>query len=324
MANKPKFKLLSESFAESSVFHEGELSIQEYLGYRDKRDEGARRAVRDFMPEQHREFFSKLPFMIVGSVDSDGHPWASILVGAPGFVSSPDDRQLEIIAKPLHGDPLQGNLQKGAPVGLLGIEFHTRRRNRLNGIISEMFDGGFRVTVSQSFGNCPKYINERQPVNYGDGEITQSNPPIFCEQSLGPKMQRIVQKADTFFIASAYPGARTDKDRKHGVDVSHRGGESGFVHLENEGQVLVVPDYKGNFFFNTLGNLLLNPQAGLLFIDFDNGDLLYLAVNVDIIWDGPEVAAYEHAQRLLRMQVYKAIRVEGVLPWSWSAAPVFD
>jgi hypothetical protein len=81
-----------------------------------------------------------------------------------------------------------------------------------------------------------------------------------------------------------------------------------------------MPDFLGNYFFNTLGNLTVNPRAGLLFIDFDNGDLLYLAVKADIVWDGPELRAFEGAQRLLRFNVLQMRRVEGALPLRWGAA----
>jgi hypothetical protein len=131
-------------------------------------------------------------------------------------------------------------------------------------------------------------------------------------------MRRIIRTADTFFIASAHPEAPTAGAATHGVDVSHRGGKPGFVRLDDADDRLTVPDYVGNFFFNTLGNLLLNPRAGLLFIDFDSGDLLYLAVETEIIWDGPELEADDRAQRLLRMRVLAARQVERALPWQWS------
>jgi len=64
----------------------------------------------------------------------------------------------------------------------------------------------------------------------------------------------------------------------------------------------------------------LKPRAGLLFIDFASGDLLHLAVNAEIVWDGPEVAAFEGAQRLLRMQVTAALRRPAALPLRWGEA----
>jgi predicted pyridoxine 5'-phosphate oxidase superfamily flavin-nucleotide-binding protein len=140
-------------------------------------------------------------------------------------------------------------------------------------------------------------------------------------------MQALIAAADTFFIATAYLGASAGEsttvsgiaDRQQGVDVSHRGGKPGFVRID-DARTLTVPDFVGNFFFNTLGNLVEHPRAGLLFIDFVSGDLLYLAVTAELIWDGAEVAAFKGAERLLRFHVEQAIRVEASLPLRWSEA----
>lgn len=83
--------------------------------------------IREFLPEQHRQFYAELSYFLVGTVEADGHPWASILVGEPGFISTPSDRRLHIAAPPLFGDPLVHTLAVGADIGFLGIELHTRR-----------------------------------------------------------------------------------------------------------------------------------------------------------------------------------------------------
>lgn len=141
-----------------SPFHLGEQQIQSRLGMRDKLEDIGRRMIRDHMPEQHREFFALLPWLLVGSRDADGQPQASVLWGAPGFASSPQPQRLRIDTLPEADDPLAANLRAGTGLGLLGIELPTRRRNRMNGRVEALSDGGFAVTVQQSFGNCPKYI----------------------------------------------------------------------------------------------------------------------------------------------------------------------
>ena len=45
-----------------------------------------------------------------------------------------------------------------------------------------------------------------------------------------------------------------------------------------------MPDFRGNRYMNTLGNLLAEPRAALLFIDFDRGDVLHLRKNADPSW----------------------------------------
>lgn len=298
-------------------FHEGERAVQERVGVRDKIAAVGERVFRDFMPEQHREFFKQLPFLVTGSVDAHGQPWASVLANPPGFIESPDPRRLAIHAQPLTADPLAQTLADGAPIGLLGIQPHMRRRNRVNGVIEKATNEGFSVRVRQSFGNCPKYIQARKP-QYLGSHATMARA-VRVSERLDHAAARMIVRADTLFIATAHPAADGDGAPAHGADVSHRGGKPGFVRVDGDG-TLTIPDFVGNFFFNTLGNIALNPRVGLLFIDFASGDLLYLAGDAGIIWHGAEVDAFEGAERLLRYRVREVRRVERSLPLRWSEA----
>lgn len=302
------------------TFHEGERAVQSRVGaaVRARMAEIGPRVIRDFMPDQHREFFEQLPFVVAGTVDAAGQPWASVLAQPPGFIHSPDARHLLLRAQPLAGDPLQGTLVDGAAIGLLGIEPHTRRRNRMNGIVRGTDASGFAVELSQSFGNCPKYIQAREPV-YVERPTSSAGPVVHASAQLNDAARRMIEQADTLFIATAYAGDGEQAGRAGGVDVSHRGGKPGFVRVEADG-TLTVPDFVGNYFFNTLGNLVVNPRAGLLFIDFDTGDLLYLAVTADIVWDGAQVQSFAGAQRLMRFKVQSMRLVESSLPLRWGEA----
>ena len=82
-----------------------------------------------------------------------------------------------------------------------------------------------------------------------------------------------------------------------GVDISHRGAPPGFVTIEEDG-ALVIPDYNGNGFFNTLGNLLLQPKAGLLFPNFETGEALQLTGATAVVWEGPQIAQHKGAERV--------------------------
>src|SRR4051812_12221056 len=110
-----------------STWHAGEREAQTRAGTAERMAEIGTKVVRDFMPDQHRAFFEQLPFVVMGSLDAEHRPWASILAGMPGFASSPHPRRLEIEANPVPGDPLADALQVGAPLGILGIELPTRR-----------------------------------------------------------------------------------------------------------------------------------------------------------------------------------------------------
>ncbi|NJR17493.1 MAG: flavin-nucleotide-binding protein [Calothrix sp. CSU_2_0] len=295
-----------------SPFHAGELAIQARLGAQERIDKQGRRVIREYLPDQFRHFFTQLPYVIVGTVDGAGNPWASILVGEPGFLSSQSDRIFKVTAKPLFGDPLITTLANRIDIGFLGIELHTRRRNRLNGTVTATHADGFDVEVGQSFGNCPQYIQARM---FELGEYHPTIPkPVYQVKALGEVEQGMIAEADTFFITTAYQEESAGAAR--GVDVSHRGGKSGFVRIDDE-QTLTVPDFSGNSHFNTFGNLELNPHAGLLFVDFDRGNLLYLTGTAEVIWEGDEIIAYEGAERLLRFRLNYGYRVEGSLPLRW-------
>lgn len=305
-------------------FHAGEVALQARLGLGERMAAVGRSVIRDYMPEQHRELFAQLPALLVGAIDAHGQPWATMLTGAPGFVAAPDARTLNIIALPRQDDPVAALLHEGAPLGLLGLQPHTRRRNRMNGQVAGMHAGGFSVRVHQSFGNCPKYIQAREPVA---GNTGAPSPARTESRLLSTEARALIEAADTLFIASA-SGAQIGDSRAEGVDVSHRGGLPGFVKVIDDGACtrLVIPDYQGNFFFNTLGNLLQWPHAGLLLLDPAKGDMLQLAVTTTLQHEGPELAAFAGAQRLLHCRVTHGLWRAAALPLLWSAphyAPQF-
>lgn len=291
---------------EHSPWHAGEKQLQEQVGVAERMETLGRRVIRSEMPDQHRQFYQQLPFMLYGAVDADGHPWASILEGPPGFAHSPAPTGLQFERLPAADDPAQ--LKAGAAIGLLGIELHTRRRNRLNGRVGAMTTGGFGVLVEQSFGNCPQYIQLRQ-----FRSVPLADPSTRVAQhlnALDDAASAMISQADTLFVASY-----VDVDGQRSVDVSHRGGQPGFVRIE--GNRLTIPDFAGNLFFNTLGNLLVNPQAGLLFIDFNSGDLLQLSGRTEVILDGPQIEAFQGAERLWTLDVERVVRRPAALALRW-------
>ena len=307
-----------------SPFHPGEQEIQTRLGMRERMEQVGQKVIRDYMPDQHREFFASLPFLIVGTADQNGLPWASILIGKPGFIQSPDSHTLQIQAQPIFGDPLHNALAPQEKIGLLGIELSNRRRNRANGIITQSDDSSISIFVNQSFGNCPKYIQKRQWTL--TPEVTQigQERAVTRTTHLTTEQQILIAHADTFFIASA-SGGQSDNPA-HGLDVSHRGGKPGFVRVIGD-RILVYPDYLGNFMFNTLGNIVAQPETGLLFLDFESGATLQLTGQSEIIWDQNQIAAIPGAQRLVSFQIEESILVKQAVPVTWrflEYSPVLD
>ncbi|MFJ4158016.1 pyridoxamine 5'-phosphate oxidase family protein [Pseudomonas sp. NPDC089752] len=292
----------------TSPWHAGEKRLQEQVGVAQRMEAFGQKVIRDYMPDQHREFYRQLPFLVAGAVDADGKPWATLLEGAEGFVSSPDPQQLLIDTPLTSEDPATPGLAAGGAIGLLGIELHTRRRNRINGLIGGVTGNQLQVNVEHAFGNCPQYIQLRA--------YTRVDEPAQGRQdslTLSAEAMAMISNADTFFVASYID----HEDGHRSVDVSHRGGRPGFVKVE--GNRLTIPDYAGNLHFNTLGNLLENPQAGLLFVDFSNGNVLQLTGRAEVILDSPLIKAFEGAERLWTLEVEQVVlRPAGVsLRWAF-------
>ena len=286
------------------LFHRDEREAQRLAGF-----EFVTGAIRSFMPEQHREFFAQLRWLLAGTLDDAGWPIATMLAGPPGFLHAPDPTTLRIDMAPRPADPAASGIVSGREIGLLGIDFATRRRNRANGLIASVDASGFTVAVVQSFGNCPQYIQRRTV------QATSDHVPEGVETMmvLDPEAWRLIAEADTFFVASR-SGPRSTA--AGGVDVSHRGGLPGFIHVEND--VIVVPDFRGNRYFNTLGNLLGEPRAALLFIDFATGDLLQIQGVTEIDWSDAASMHIEGAERSWRFRPTRAWRRRGAIPLRWS------
>ena len=294
-------------FMDDTPFHEGEEAIQARYGLKERMRAFGSRVVRDRMPEQHQAFYEALPYLVIGAVDAHGRPWASMVIGEPGFLQAVHPRRLRVNALPDGGDPISAGIRRHGRVGVLGIELATRRRNRLTGRFGGIDGEGFEILVDQTFGNCPQYIRPRWL-----GQAQPISPQWRSESGWNKELRRWVETAQTFFIASAYEA--NAEDPRHGVDVSHRGGRPGFVHVADDG-ALWFPDFAGNRHFNTLGNLLMNPRCGLLFPDFEAARMLSLSGRAQVIEQHAALSGFAGAERFVRVEV-DAFRIgDDALPW---------
>jgi uncharacterized protein len=222
-------------------------------------------------------------------------------------VSSPNAGTLHIAATVTGPDPAAGALRAGQSVGVLGLDFSTRRRNRANGVIAHADATGFTIAVAESFGNCAKYIQTRQV------RTAVAEPSRFEEMtSLDADAVSLIRSSDTFFVASGVANTQAG-----GMDISHRGGRPGFVQVS--GNELIVPDFSGNRYFNTFGNLLIEPRASLLFIDFNTGDVLRLKGTASIEWN-PQGTSPAGTERVWRFEVSAISRQRSALPLRWDFA----
>ncbi|TVZ95132.1 MULTISPECIES: pyridoxamine 5'-phosphate oxidase family protein [unclassified Streptomyces] len=305
-----------------SVYHAGSRALQDLVGVRDRAEHVGRSLGQDIKPVA-AAFLELQPLLVVGAADpGTGRVWASALTGAPGFVRATGPRQMSVTTDagqdgrpegargtarattcdPYPNDDLTDPLttalrMPGAAIGTIALDPRTRRRMRLNGRLRPTARG-FAVEADQVFSNCPKYIQRREgfeTVDRTPGEPRRSG-------ELGVQQQEFVEAADTFFLATVHPG---------GADVSHRGGNPGFVRVRSPRE-LSWPDYSGNAMFLTLGNLRTDPRAGLLFLDWTTGTVLQLTgeAHTEFTADGG---------RTVRFTVAEAIETPAALPLRWSA-----
>jgi predicted pyridoxine 5'-phosphate oxidase superfamily flavin-nucleotide-binding protein len=285
-----------------AVFHAGEIDVQSRLGVREDA-ERVGRIVAAEIPPAVRSFLTKQRMAVAASLDARGRPWASLLTGPAGFLETAGDRLLRIVATPSPDDPLGSNLAARPELGLLVLDPRTRQRMRFNGRGLASPDGLF-LLADRVYGNCPKYIHVRRLVEEGAREARKARR----SSSLDAGQRARVEAADTFFIATWHPGG--------GADASHRGGRPGFVRVM-DGRTLWFPDYPGNNMFNTLGNLAGHPKAGLLFVDFERGDLLQLTGSARLVWE-PETAVRLEIDEVRDAPGASPLRYELVEAWPGS------
>lgn len=295
--------------SDDAPWHAGEIALQQSVGVAGRMAEIGRRTIRDHLIGQHRDFYPLLPMAVLGSVDGHGDPWATIRTGHPGFLHALDEHHLRLDVLPDPRDPAETGLEDGAGAALLGIDLSTRRRNRLNGTVIRD-EHGFSLRVVQSFGNCPKYIQRRVPFFPGDPARVSQVDPIPLESLEGAALD-LVCRADTLFVASFAEAG----DGRRAVDVSHRGGPPGFVGVDAGS--LVVPDYAGNMYFNTLGNIAVNARAGMAFVDFETGDLLQLSGRARLEPMVADTVLYPGAERLWRFEPGRIVWRPAALAVRW-------
>jgi predicted pyridoxine 5'-phosphate oxidase superfamily flavin-nucleotide-binding protein len=275
-------------------FHSGEIAVQERAGVRDIAEDVGE-GIIDHLPPGASSFLELRQMAVLGTVDSDGRVWASVVTGQPGFIETVDDRTLKISARASSSDPLFRNLAKEGHVALFAPDFVATRRVRVNGraVIKQ---GSIYIRTEEVYGNCRRYLQERLFI--GERKSSATDQPAETGNALSAAQQQQISRADTFFIATDNP--------EHGADVSHKGGNSGFLRVVDERHI-AFPDYNGNSMFNTLGNLTVNPQAGLLFIDFDSGRTLQLSGRASTDWNATRIAKFAGAERVVDFELEQLI-----------------
>ena len=238
-----------------------------------------------------------------GSGGAQNAVWCSVLTGDPGFVDPVDDRTIVIHALPAPGDPLREAYQEANEFAMVVMSPETLRRVKISGIARRQGET-LVVRTEQVLGNCPKYLQQRVVV----GTTPPASGAVTTSTELTPAQREMIGAADTFFVASLSPD--------HGADANHRGGMPGFVTVTGP-RTLRWPDYVGNSFYMTLGNLQLHPRCGLAFPDWETGGLLQLTGTARIDWDTGAAARLPGALRVVEFELDRAVQIERASALRW-------
>jgi predicted pyridoxine 5'-phosphate oxidase superfamily flavin-nucleotide-binding protein len=117
---------------------------------------------------------------------------------------------------------------------------------------------------------------------------------VTYSRQLAESQRAWIEAAEMFFLATVSPDGHPD--------CSFKGGRPGFVRVLSPTE-LAWPDYDGNGQFRSLGNLLVNPHAGLLFIDWQRPARLRVNGAVRVVQDDPLRASWEGAQQVVRLEI---------------------
>ncbi|WAC12984.1 pyridoxamine 5'-phosphate oxidase family protein [Dyadobacter pollutisoli] len=256
------------------MYHTGEEQAQLITGEKAVGDRNGRIVTNKIIPGAIH-FIQNQPFFIASSMNENGEIWASVIAGTEGYVIVMDESTIQIDSNLVISNPQDsfwGNIIAHSKIGLLFIEPLSRRRFRVNGSVS-MEENLVTIAIEQAYPNCPKYIQKRF---LSRNETSPYSGEIESGSVLTSYIKGIVANADTFYVGSASDGGD--------LDASHRGGSPGFISIGVDGSFL-IPDYQGNSMYNTLGNFLVNSQAALVFIDFEQMKTIQLTGTTEVMWD---------------------------------------
>lgn len=259
-----------------SPFHEGELEVQKRAGEEEAAEANSPMMI-GHLYSGALNFIRHQQMAILSTRAADGHRWASVVFGPKGFLEPNGLESLRIAVPAAERDardPLWRNLEADSRLGVLIIELANRRRLRINGD-ARLTETEILLEVTQSFPNCPKYITKRE-LEVELAEVPDAGSTVSEGSILPARIQKMIEAADVLFLATGHA--------ERGNDASHRGGSPGFLEVIGN-NTLRLPDYSGNGLFNTLGNMVGDPQVGLLLPDFEHGRQLQLTTTAKILWN---------------------------------------
>ncbi|KAK5166942.1 uncharacterized protein LTR77_007671 [Saxophila tyrrhenica] len=276
------------------------------------------------------------PLIAIGTLDKEGRPWTTLWGnGDKGFaqpvgqgvigIRTPVTGKHDPVVEELVGKEAKGDVVReegtGRMVSGLTIDLETRKRVKMYGRMvagalsiredeatdheEHVAEVQLVIKIEQSLGNCPKYLNKKHIVP------AISKPELVSDSLKLPQQALdLLEKADLFFISSS----QHDQD----MDTNHRGGPPGFMRVvsnDDPGAALVYPEYSGNRLYQTLGNLQVNPLAGVCVPDFETGDMLYFTATTNILVGKDAAALLPRSNLAIKLTITASRFVTNALPF---------
>ncbi|MDD5227569.1 MAG: pyridoxamine 5'-phosphate oxidase family protein [Methylococcales bacterium] len=136
--------------------------------------------------------------------------------------------------------------------------------------------------------------NRELQEQFNSSKLADRVNELIVHDEITSEEREFIQARDMFFISTVDEQARPT--------VSYKGGAAGFVRVIDN-KTIAFPDYDGNGMFLTAGNIALNHEVGLLFIDFENPQRLRIHGEANIVLDDPLLADYYGAKSIIRITV---------------------
>ncbi|KAF4334176.1 oxidoreductase FAD-binding [Fusarium beomiforme] len=309
----------------TSQWHQGERAVQEQL----KVPQRGNPTFPGLAPQYGMRVMQS-SLVALGTLDSEGRPWTTVWGGERGFARPVAEGVLAFNSSvDIHHDPVfralwdgiddegvkQGAINRpsegeGKGMAGLSIDLETRDRVKLVGsmIAGATVDEGKAVqmamAVTESLGNCPKYLNKKDIV------LHEMVPELVSDQlPLPQEALDLIAAADMFFLSSTSGVS---------MDTNHRGGSPGFIRIiknEDDRVDLIYPEFSGNRLYQTLGNFKVNPLVGLAIPDYNTANVLYATGSASILV-GEEASSYLARTKLaVKISITSAKFVKSGLPF---------
>lgn len=245
-----------------SVYHEGEVYVQELMGVRDLANSLSSMFQNTLSPVAI-QFLKSINFSILSFNIDNKELFSCVVYGLESFIKIVNLDEILISLDKKSFIPKHIINHENLSIGFLGLDFENKMRIRINGK-GKIQDNNLHFKIKQVYSNCPKYIEARKLI--GKKEF-QKNTAIYNYSEFNQKSEDIIKNANTFFLSSCHI--------IRGADVSHKGGYQGFLKVVGPSK-LEFDDFAGNNMYNSLGNIHINPQVNIVVIDFDKNDILHI------------------------------------------------